>query len=161
MVRPPKGSTRSVKYVLDEVQGTSTTGTVSFELAKGVDDETLGQTNGQDTSVPTGVKIKQFNIMSCWGSITGVSTFLHWSIQRLSSSQNAIDPTAVGGNALRTNVMMQGMSCIGDRQNATVDIKYKVPKKFWRIRDGDRWMFTTKSSTNVDTVKQCIYKVFT
>ncbi len=161
MVRPPKGSTRSVKYVIDEVQGTSQTTTQSFELAKGVDDETLGQSSATDNSVPTGVKIRQFNIMTCWGSITGVSTFLHWSIQRLSSSQNAIDPTAVGGNPLRTNVMMQGMICIGDKQNATLDIKYKVPKKFWRIKDGDRWMLTTKSSTNVDTVKQVIYKVFT
>jgi len=161
MVRPPRGSTRSVKYVVDEVQGTSGVATSSFTLVKGVDNATLGQASATDADVPTGAKVKQINIMSCWGSITGVSTFLHWSIQLVKSGQVALDPTAVGGAPTRSNVMMQGMSCIGDKQNATVDIKYKIPKGFWRIKDGDKWMFVTKSSTNVDTVKQAIYKIFT
>ncbi len=160
MVRPPRGSTRSVKYVVDEAQGTSGVAKAVFILAVGVDNATLGQTGATDVSVPTGGKIKQINIMSCWGSITGVSTFLHWSIQRILSGQSSLDPTTVGGNPFRRNVMMQGMQCIGDKQNATVDIKYKIPKKFWRLADGDQWAFVTKSSTNVDTVKQAIYKIF-
>ncbi len=160
MVRPPRGSTRSVKYVVDQAQTTSGVALSAFDLAIGVDEEPLGQASATDVSIPSGSKIKQFNIMSCWGSITGVSTFMHWSIQRIKSGQASISPKGVGGNALRTNVMMQGMQCIGDKQNATVDIKYKVPKRFWRIGDGDKWAFITISSTNVDTVKQCIYKVF-
>ncbi len=160
MVRPPRGSTRGVKYVVDEAQGTSGTGKKDFILDVGTDNATLGQTGGGDTAVPTGAKIKQFNILTCWGSITGVSTFMHWAIELIHTGQTSVDPTSVGGNPLRNAVMMQGMICIGDKQNATLDIKYKVPKNFWRIKDGDRWMLVTKSSTNVDTVKQCIYKVF-
>jgi len=160
-LRNIRGSTRSVKYVIDQAQTTSGVAKADFELTNGVDNATLGQTGVTDKAVPTGAKIKQLSIMSCWGSITGVSTFLHWSIQLVKTGQASVDPTAVGGNPLRTNVMMQGMVCIGDRQNSTVDVKYKIPQKFWRVADGTKWMFVTKSSTNVDTVKQCIYKVFT
>ncbi len=161
MVRPPKGSTRGVKYVIDEALTTSGTTKKNFDLVIGVDNETLGQSSSTDKNVPSGAKVKQINIMTCWGSITGVSTFVHWSIQRTKSGQSSINPTAVGGDPLRTNVMMQGMQCVGEFQNAAVDIKYKIPKKFWRIADGDKWIFTSISSTNVDTVKQAIYKVFT
>ncbi len=160
MVRPPKGSTRSVKYVIDEAQTTSGVAKVLFSVVAGGDNATLGQTSGTDITIPTGAKVKQINFMTCWGSITGVSTFLHWSIQLIHSGQSSVDPTAVGGSPLRTNVMMQGMQCIGDKQNATVDVKYKIPKRFWRLKDGDQWAFVSKSSTNVDTVKQAIYKVF-
>ncbi len=159
-MRNIKGSNRSVKYVVDQAQTTSGTAKAIFTLAKGKDDETLGQASGADFDIPTGSKIKQFNILSCWGSITGVSTFLHWSIQRILSGQTSLDPTAVGGAPTRNMVMMQGIVCIGDRQNATVDVKYKVPKDFWRMQDGQSWAFVTKCSTNVDTVKQTIYKVF-
>ncbi len=160
MVRPPRGATRSAKYVIDEPQATSGVTLAQFILAVGTDNAVIGQTSGLDNNVPTGAKIKQLNIMSCWGSITGVSTFLHWSIQRVLSGQANLDPTLVGGNPLRKNIMMQGMLCIGDKQNAPLDIKYKIPKKFWRLGDGDKWVFVTKSSTNVDTVKQCVYKIF-
>ncbi len=160
MVRPPKGSTRSVKYIIDEAQGTSGTALDTFKLAKGVDDETLGQTSVTDHTVPTGTKIKQFNIMTCWGSITGVSTFLHWSIQRIRSGQTFLNPRTQGGNPLRNNIMMSGIMCIGDKQNATLDIKYKVPKSMWRMGDNTEWALVTICSTNVDTVKQCIFKVF-
>ncbi len=160
MVRPPKGSTRSVKFVVDEIQGTSGTAVDSFVLVTGADNDSLGQSTGTDTVIPTGAKVKQINIMTCWGSITGVSTFLHWSIQHVKSSQSVISPILVGGNPLRNNVMMQGMICIGDRQNATLDIKYKIPKPFWRLKDGEKWILVTLCSTNVDTVKQAVYKVF-
>ncbi len=159
-MRNIRGSTRSVKYVIDEPQATSQTTVQTFQLAKGTDNATLGQTSGTDVAIPTGAKIKQFNIMSCWGSISDVSTFLHWSIQLVKTGQNVVDPTAVGGDGARNNVMMQGMVCVGEHQNQSVDIKYKVPKKFWRLADDSKWDFVTKCSTNVDTVKQCVYKVF-
>ncbi len=160
MVRPPRGSTRSSKFVKDQAQTTSGTAKANFVLAVGVDNDSLGQTGATDGNVPTGSKIKQFNIMSCWGSITGVSTFVHWSIQRLRSGQSSISPISVGGNPQRSCVMMQGMQCVGEFQNAHINVKYKVPKAFQRVADGDQWMFVTLSSTNVDTVKQVIYKVF-
>jgi len=160
MVRPPRGSTRSMKYVRDQPQGTSGVAKSDYLLAKGVDNATLGQSGPTDVDIPTGCKIKQFNIMSCWGSITGVSTFIHWSIQHLKSGQTSLDPTTVGGQPTRNMVMMQGMICAGDKQNATIDIKYKIPKKFWRLADGDQWIFVTKASTNLDVVKQIIFKVF-
>ncbi len=160
MVRPPRGSSRSSKYVVDEALTTTGTTKSDFILAVGTDNDSLGQTAGTDTAVPTGAKIKQFNIMTCYGSITGVSTFLHWSIQKILTGQSTISPRSVGGSANRSQVMMQGMQCIGQFQNATVDIKYKVPKSMWRLKDGEKWTFTSINSTNVDTVKQVIYTVF-
>ncbi len=159
-MRPPRGSTRNSKNIVDEIQATSGTTKKTWSVVLGTDDATLGQTNGQDIAVPTGAKIKQISFLTCWGNITGVSAFCHWSIQKFHSGQASVNPQFQAGDPLRKNILMSGIICIGQFQNASLDIKYKIPKAFQRVADGDTWALVTNSSVNVDTVKQAIYKVF-
>ncbi len=133
---------------------------VDFDLADGVDSVAAGQTSAVDVDVPTGSVIRGFEIQYCAQNLVNIAAFLHVSIQHLRSGQTSIDPRVIGGDPQRNQVFWQRVYCIGQNQNVNIVRKFKVPSKFGRVRDGDKWVFTVISSQVYTDTYQAIYKFY-
>lgn len=159
-MRAPKGSIRSKKYVIDEAEASETAGLHSFFMATGTDNTTLGQSSATDNAVPVGSRIKIFDLRAVFGNLVAVNDFVYWSIQRRVSGQSGINPLSPGGNPLIKNILLSGLFSVGKEQNKTLHIRYKVPKRFQRLGDGDVWTFSYNLGQITTTAKQVVYKVF-
>ncbi len=159
-MRIPKGSTRSRKYQVVSAPASESAGKVDFLLAKGVDNATLGQTSVVDENIPVGAKITELRIRWEGVSLANVAVIGHWSLQRVSANQSTLDPAVAGGNSQFKNIMLSGMKSVGLNQNSSLNIRYKVPKKFWRVGDDEEWQFVTNFNNVMTVSKECIYKVF-
>lgn len=160
MVRPPKGSTRSSKYIVDQAEASEAVGQHSFTLALGTDNDSLGQSSATDSAVPTGSKIRLFDLRAVFGNLVAINDFVYWCIQRRTSGQSVLNPVSPGGNPLRKNILLSGLFSVGKEQNKTLHIRYKVPKRYQRIADGDSWTFTYNLGQITTTAMQVVYKVF-
>ncbi len=159
-MRPPRGSTRSRKYIVDRAQASQTTGKNDFQMCKASDNTTLGQTSAVDVGVPVGAKIKLLDIRSVFTNISANVVMVYWSIQRVRSGQSSLDPISPGGNALTKNIMLSGLRAVGENQNTNVTVRYKIPKSMWRLADDEKWFFTTNVTNTVTSAVQVVYKVF-
>lgn len=160
MVRPPRGASRSIKYIVDEPEASETAGLQSFTMVVGTDNATLGQTGATDTAIPVGSKIKLFDIRAVFGNLTSINDFIYWSIERKASGQGTVNPKSPGGNPLRKNILLSGLFMVGKDQNRVLHVRYKVPKKYQRIADGDTWRLNYDLGVVTTTAKQVVYKVF-
>ncbi len=136
-------------------------GKQDFKLAEGLDNAVLGQTSVTDSGVPVGAKITELRVRWEGASLANVAVIGHWSIQRLSAGQGTLDPAVGGGNILFKNIMLSGMKSVGLNQNSSLNIRYKIPKKFWRLGDTERWYLVTNFNNVMTVGKSVIYKVFT
>ncbi len=152
---------QSYKKVLNE-GGTSRAAAtdLSIAIATGVDSVAAGQTSATDGNVPTGCVIKAFEIQYSSQNLVNVASFLNWTVQKIHSGQTPITPLGVGGNAQRNQCHRQGLYCMGQFQSANRTIKFLVPKKFQRMREGDGWRFTRNCSTIFTDAIQVIYKFY-
>ncbi len=161
MVRSPRGSTRSVKYVVDIAGASEAAGLTAHTMCKGVDISSLGQTAATSDSVPTGSKVVLFDIRMPKVNLgAATANFIHWSIQRTQSGQAVVNPSVPGGNPLRKNILLSGVLGLGAGQNNSMHIRYKVPKKFQRIADGDVWNIVNNNGLAVSAIYQFVFKVF-
>ncbi len=160
MVRPPRGSTRSAKYIIDVASSSESSGLQAQTVINAQDGETLGQTSGTSALVPTGSKVMLLDLRMPKVNLSATANFVHWSIQRTQSGQSVINPISMGGNPLRKNVLLSGIIGLGDSQNNGLHIRYKIPKKFQRMGDGDVWSIVNNNTSAVSTVYQFMYKVF-
>ncbi len=71
-----------------------------------------------------------------------------------------LDPTTVGGDTARNQVIHQSKYAIGPDSNGSRVYRFKIPKKFQRIREGRRWTFTWRTSATVTSSIMSIYKVY-
>ncbi len=162
MVRPPRGSTRSAKYIVQVAEASESSGLWAHTMCTGTDNETLGQTSVLNTAVPTGAKIKVFDIRMPKVNLgAGTANFIHWTIQRTLTGQSVINPVGSGGSPLRTNIMLSGVIGLGAGQNDKMHIRFKVPPKYQRIADGTVWNVVGNNGGAVSAVYEFIYKVFT
>ncbi len=133
---------------------------IDFVITNGVDSIAAGQTGVTDPNVPTGSVIKYFEIMYADANLVSISYTNHWTIQQVHSGQTKISPLVVGGNPQRNQVFAQGLFSVGQNQNSTHIMKFKVPPKFQRVREGDQWIFTiVGSAVHTDTC-MVIYKFY-
>ena len=161
MVRGPRGSTRSVKYIVDQAGASEASGLIVVTICNGVDNATLGQTGPTDTAIPTGAKIVLMDLRFPKVNLgAATANFIHWQIQRTNTGQSIVSPITGGGNALRKNVMLSGVIGLGAGQNNSMHICFKVPKRWQRIADGDTWSLVMNNGLAVSAVYQFIYKVF-
>ncbi len=152
---------RSVKFIVDQAGASESSGLVAITIAKGVDNIVMGQTTVSSVDVPTGSKIVQFDIRMPKVSLaSGASNFINWSIQRTRSGQSVVNPATMGGNPLRRNVMLSGLIGLGEGQNNSLHVIYKVPKTFQRVADGDVWNIVNNNANTVFTAYQFMYKVW-
>jgi len=161
MVRGPRGSTRSVKYVVDIAGASEGAGLIAHTMATGTDNTTLGQTGPTDVAIPTGSKIVLFDIRMPKVNLgAATANFVAWSIQRTQQGQAIVNPILMGGNGLRKNVLLSGIMGLGAGQNNSTHIRYKVPKKFQRIGDNDVWSIVNDNGLAVSAQYQFMFKVF-
>ncbi len=151
---------KTYKKVLDFANTSQTVAVHTDVLTSGVDSVAIGQTGPTNASIPTGSNVKYIEIMYSAYNGVNAAVFLHFSLQLLHTGQSVVDPRVVGGNPQRNQVMHQAMTNIGQLQTFSRKFKFKIPKRFWRIREGDSWNFVYFNSAAVNDVKQVIYKVY-
>ncbi len=152
---------QSFKKVLNDAPASRASATnISLNLAKGEDSVAAGQTGVIDPDVPTGCVIKYFEIQWSYANPTAGVIFLHTTIQKLHSGQSPISPNVVGGNPQRNQVFHQSMRAISLNQNGNAVFRFKVPKKFQRMREGDVWQFNRIGNASFSDAIQVIYKFY-
>ncbi len=157
----PRAVVQSFKKVLNFAPSSHASGLkVDFVLSLGTDSVAAGQTGVTDAAVPTGSIITEFVIQYSAANLAAVTLFQHISMQRLDTTQVTLSPNVTGGSPQRNQVMFMGMRSIGQGQNMNWEIRYKVPKKFQRVKEGSFWVFTILgTAANIDSC-QVIYKFY-
>ncbi len=130
------------------------------QLAVGTDAIAPKQDNATDAQVPTGCIIKYFEIQFAVNNSVATPVYINCSIQFQLQSQTAVDPDLVGGNARRNQVLHQELFSVGQDQNSTHKFKFKVPKRFQRVKEGMQWLLVWSNSATVNREAQCIYKMY-
>jgi len=133
---------------------------IPFLIAVGADSIAAGQTGVTDNIVPTGCIIKFVEIQFSVENLLSTACFQHICIQHLRATQSAISPLVVGGNPQRNQVHYQLMFSIGEQQNSNHVWRFKIPKKYQRVREGDAWTLTTNASGVTTSACQMIYKFY-
>ncbi len=146
--------------IINQAPGTVTATTRAESLAVGTDSKASGQTSALDTAVPSGVVIKYIEIQHALVNLTATAAFIHCSIQLLLDDQSVITPDVVGGNDKRNQVHFQRLLCASPDQNTNLVWKFKIPKRFQRIRAGMSWQYVWKNSQTVSSAVQTIYKFY-
>ncbi len=150
---------RTAKYIVVSGPATEGAGLQVIGLTIGTDNATLGQTSVTDIAIPTGAKIESMEIFMPKVTLGGTANFITWSIQRILSGQAVVNPITAGGNPLRKNILLTGVLGLGTTQNDKLHIKFRIPKKFQRVGDGDAWQIVTNNFLAVSTNYYIIYKV--
>ncbi len=157
----PRGARRSVKYQVTQAGASEGAGLQAVTMWKGKDEETLGQTGVNDTDVPTGSIVPSVEIWMPKVNLgAGTANFITWSIQRTQTGQAVVDPIVQAGNPLRRNVLLTGKLGLGAGQNNSLHFKYRVPKKYQRVGDGDVWNLVMNNGLAVSTEYMFIFKVY-
>ncbi len=157
----PRTVVQSFKKVLNYAPISRTAASkTDFILSVGQDSVAAGQTGVVDANVPTGSVITGFSIQYCAANIVGGAQFAHLAMQLLRSGQTSLDPRTIGGNPQRNQVFWQDMRSIGINQNANWNIRFKVPKKYQRVREGDQWILVMINTGIVTDSMQIIYKFY-
>ncbi len=129
-------------------------------LAKGVDSLTSGQTSSTDGNVPTGSIIKYIEVQFAANNPTAAAGYITCSIQYRLDGQGFIDPSVVGGNPQRNQVLHMDLFAVAQDQNSTHKFRFKVPKQFQRIRDGMLWALVWNNNITVNRRILVIYKFY-
>ncbi len=133
---------------------------IAHTLVTGTDSVAAGQTAVTDSAVPTGAVIRYIEIQFCVTNLVLVSLFHHISIQHLRSGQVFVSPLVVGGNPQRNQVHYQMLYSIGQTQSFSRTLRFKIPSKYQRVREGDRWQFVFNGSAVYSEAAQVIYKFY-
>ncbi len=156
----PRAVVQSYKKVLNFAPASIAAGGRDIVLAVGVDSVAAGQTGPTDANVPTGCIIKHVEIQISLGQIVGGAVFAHMSLQKLENSQPTIASNVIGGSPQRNQVFRQLMKQLGINQNFNYTVKFMIPKKFQRMREGSNWVFQIQTSNTLTQSFQIIYKFY-
>ncbi len=157
----PRSIVQSYKKVLNFAPASRTPATnIISSMVVGVDSIAAGQVGVTDANVPTGCVVKYIEIQWAMGNLSGGNNFFHVAIQHLHANQGVIAPNVVGGNPQRNQVFYQSMFQIGTDQNGSRTYRFKIPKKFQRVREGDSWAFVRQGNATYSDGVQVIYKFY-
>ncbi len=151
---------QSYKKVIFNVGASFSSGFQNEFIAKGEDSVAAGQTSVNDPDVPTGSIIKYFEIQFAAVNAVNTPIYLNCTIQYTLGGQTPIDPNTVGGHEQRNQVLHMDLFSVGQLQNSNHKFKFKVPKKFQRLREGMDWTLTWSNSGTINRSFQCIYKFY-
>ncbi len=157
----PRPVIQSFKKIINDAPASRISGSsIQTTLSTGVDSIAAGQTGPVDANVPTGSLIKFFEIQWSMGNVSGGNNFFNVIIMQVHSGQSIVAPNVVGGSALRNQVFFQQAFQIGTDQNGSRIYRFKVPKKFQRVREGDSWRFIRQGDATYSDAVQVIYKFY-
>jgi len=138
---------------------TQVPGNIQYTLVKGVD---LLSVPVEQEEVPTGAVVKFIEVQISQQDVAGPGTnFSVISIQRVHSGQVVIDPYTTGGNEQRNQVFHTILRCVAPSQNSNILIKFKVPKSFQRMRNGDKWVLTVNNNNALEHLHFVFFKYYT
>jgi len=144
------------KHIIQIAPASVSSGLNVNTLVTGID-AFSGQTSVTDSGVETGRIIEKLDIQFTITNLVNVALNCWVSIQHLRSGQSTIDPRATGGSPQRNQVHLQLLRNIGQSQNQTFHIKFRIPGKFQRVREGDLWVFGVNADQTATHALQCIY----
>lgn len=151
---------KTYKKVLDYAPASRVAATnIEFTISTGVDSLAIGQGGVTDELIPTGSRLQLIHIDVPFGYTAAATAFFWLSIQLIHTGQSSVNPRVVGGNAQRNQVMFQKMFMLGSNQNLLWHKDFKIPKRFQRVREGDKWMIVYQSDVAHASGAQIIYKV--
>ncbi len=157
----PRAVVQSFKKVINEAPASTAAGANRvMVLATGVDSVAAGQTGPTDVQVPTGSVIKYMEILLTVGNSTLANVFAHVAIQYILSTQANISPNVIGGSNQRNQVLHQDMFAVQQSQNTNRKYKFKIPKKFQRLREGMSWRLVLQADLLTSAAGQIIYKFY-
>ncbi len=156
----PRTVVQSFKKVLNYAPTSQSTTLIPKSLSVGTDSVAAGQTSPTDTAVPTGSIIKFFEIQYTVTNLLTSQLVINLCIQLVHSGQPTINPQLVGGSPRRNQVHFQMMFGVGEQQNSNHVYKFKIPKRYQRVREGDTWQFISIGSANHSDAAQIIYKFY-
>ncbi len=149
---------QTFKKVLNFSEASFAAGNRQEILVEGVDSVAAGQTSATDGKVPTGCDVRYFEVQMPVTNAVNQTAYINCSLQYLLNGQSAVDPDAVGGSKQRNQVLHQELFSVGFNQNSTHKFKLKIPKAFWRMREGSFWVLNWSNSNTVNRRLQVIYK---
>ncbi len=150
--------TRTYKKVLNFAPTAQSTGNHTNVISNGQDTLAIGQTGPTNASIPTGWFIEFIELQYSAVNLVNTTCFIHTSLQLVHSGQSVIDPIVVGGNPQRNQVFHQDMKSLGQTQNGNWKFRFKIPRQYQRVREGDSWNFTYNNTAIVTDAMQVIYK---
>lgn len=133
---------------------------IDTTISNGVDSVAAGQTSATDPDVPVGAVIKYIEIQYSVQNLVSIACTQWMSIQRTHTGQSNLAPFAVGGSPQRNQTHYQLVRMLGNDQNNNMTLRFKVPSKFQRVREGDKWIFSVYADAIVTDVAQIIYKFY-
>ncbi len=116
-----------------------------FPIVEGLDGKVAGQTSSVDDQVPVGCVIKSIRIWYCQQNLVNVAGFTHLTLQHLRTGQSFIAADDQAGNPQRNQVHHTDYFSVGQNQNVNRGMLFKIPAKYQRVRDGDKWQLIGKS----------------
>ncbi len=150
---------RFFKKVINRGPVSLTTQKIDDLIVTGKDSTSAGQASTTDVDVPTGAKLSVIDIQYTFGNLANVAATIWWTIQIKRGGQTStVHPQTVGGDNQRNQVFKQLMRSAGENQNVTMHQRFKVPKMFRRVREGDSWTVTWICDETVNRAAQFIYK---
>lgn len=152
---------QSFKKVINHAGASRAAATnIILACSTGVDSVAAGQSGPTDVQVPTGSLIKYIEFQMSFYNGTNAAVFVHLTIQRIHEGQTPISPLLVGGDPQRNQVFHQDLFNIGQLQNVNRKYRFKVPKKYQRVREGDKWQLVYQGDVVHSSVGQFIYKFY-
>ncbi len=151
---------QSYKKVINVAPASYTAGANNIFAITGVDAVAAGQTSATDVNVPTGAIVKYIEFQQTIINLSPSAAFIHVAIQYRENAQASVNANVVGGNPQRNQVLHQTLFGIGEDQNNARVYRFKVPKKFQRIREGRSWILAWQTSETVSMAAQVIYKFY-
>ncbi len=155
----PRPVVHTYKKVLNFSEASFGAGFNNQIVIQGKDNINPKQTNPTDGEVPTGARVKYFEVQVAIVNLVSTPCYVNCSIQYKLSGQSFIDPNIIGGDPQRNQVLHQDMYSVGQNQNSNHKFKFKIPKKFQRLREGMQWALTWSNNVTVNQQAQVIYKM--
>ncbi len=155
----PRAINKTYKKVLNFANASFSPGTENVFLVRGQDSVAIGQVSATDGNVPTGSVVKFIEVQFAVHNSVETPCFVNCTLQYKLQSQSTINPDTVGGDAQRNQVLHQDLFAVGALQNSTHKFKFKIPKRYQRVRELMDWVLVWSNTATVNRQIQIIYKV--
>ncbi len=155
----PRPVNKTYKKVLNFADASFTSGFQTEQAMIGVDGVAINQTTATDGNVPTGAIVKYIEWQIAINNSVATPCYVNCTVQYRLSGQTMQNPDLIGGNPQRNQVLHQELFSVGQDQNSTHKLKFKVPKQFQRVREGMAWGLVWSNTATVNRATQIIYRV--
>ncbi len=151
---------KSYKKVLFFAEAAFTAGFTNQFLVQGTDNISPTQSSQTDGTVPTGSIVKYIEVQFAISNLVSTPCYITCSLQYTLAGQSPKDPVSIGGNNQRNQVLHMDMYSVGANQNSNHKFRFKIPKKFQRVREGMNWALTWATNVTVNNQTLVIYKFY-